>query len=205
MDTFLQLNKEKLRAIFFRLSFALLGVVSIVFLIAYLTCNLPDGQLLFYILLTTTIGVPIFIMLVGYIVWFINLRARQKTFSKVPFNDIEKIGFHKAYLDESSKWVLTEEIKEGKLNGFALRMNLSKEKGYHFIEFDIPVEWRKLEKSEYKSLTEKFKQHNVEFRIGSMVKLYDTRQQILQAVSDIKEDLELFTTLLRQEGFEPKT
>lgn len=204
MDTFLQLNKEKLRAIFFRLSFALFGAVSIVFLIAYLTGNLPNVQLLFYILVITSIGFPIFVILLGYIVWFINRTARQRTFSKAPFNDIEKIGFHKAYLDESSKWALTEEIKESKLNGFALRMNLSKEKGYHFIEFDIPVERKKLEKSEYDSLTKKFKQHNAEFRIGSIVKLYDTRQQISQTVSDIKQDLELFTTLLKQEGFKPK-
>ena len=137
-------------------------------------------------------------------VWSLNRRARQKAFSKNPFNFIENIGFYKAYLDESSKWALTEEIKEGKLNDFTLRMNLSKEKGLHFLEFDIPVEWKKLEKHEYNNLTEKFEQHNAEFRIGSIVKLYDSRQQASQTISDIKQDLEMFTTLLRKEGFVPK-
>ncbi len=84
-------------------------------------------------------------------------------------------------------------------------MDLSKEKGFHFIEFDIPVEWKKLEKNEYSHLTEKFKQHNAEFRLGSVVKQYDTRQQVSQTVSDLKRDLELFTTLLRQEGFKEQT
>lgn len=104
-------------------------------------------------------------------------------------------------MDNSSKWAFTEEIKEGKLNGFTLTMDLSQEKGHHFIEFNIPVEWKRLDKHEYNRLTEKFKQHTAEFRIGSLVKQYDTRQQGLQTVSGLKQDLELFTALLRQEGF----
>ncbi|WP_153799506.1 hypothetical protein [Foetidibacter luteolus] len=170
-----------------------------------MTGNLPNGQLLFYIILTTGVGFPLFLMLLGYVVWLLKRKTRQKAFSKFPFNDIEHIGFHKAYLDKNSKWALTEEIKEGKLNNFTLRMDLSKEKGFHFIEFDIPVEWKKLEKNEYSHLTEKFKQHNAEFRLGSVVKQYDTRQQVSQTVSDLKRDLELFTTLLRQEGFKEQT
>lgn len=117
---------------------------------------------------------------------------------------MENIGFHKAYIDNTSKWSFTDE-KEGTLNGFTLRMGLSKEKGPHIIEFDTPVEWKKLDKSEFNCLTEKFKQHNVEFRIGSLIKQYDTRQQALQTVYELKQDLEQFTTLLRQEGFEPKS
>lgn len=204
MDTFLQLNRDKLRPLFIRVSFTFLGVVSTVLVIAYLTGNLPNKQLLLSIILVTGIGFPLFIIFLGYLVWLLNHKARQKTFSKKPFNQIESIGFYKAYLDESSKWALTEEIKEGKLNGFLLTMNLSKEKGSHFIEFDIPVEWKRIEKKEYYSLISKFKQHNAEFRIGSIVKLYNTKQKALQSISDIKHDLEIFTILLRQEGFEPK-
>lgn len=205
METFLQLNRKKLTGTFVRLSLFLLGVVSIVLAITFLTGNLPNGQLLLIIVLTTGIGFPVFVMFLGYIIWLLNRNARQKEFSKNPFNQIENIGFNKAYLDYSSKWALTEEIKEGKLNGFTLRMDMSKEKGHHFIEFTIPVEWKKLNKSEYNLLTEKLKQHNADIRIGSLVKHYDTRQPSFKTASALKQDLELFTTLLRQEGFEPKT
>ena len=129
MDTFLQLNRKKLRGTFFRLSLVLLGVVSIVLAITYLTGNLPNGKLLLIIVLATGIGFPVFIMLLVYIIWLLNRNARLKAFSKIPFNQIEKIGFYKAYLDESSKWTLTEEIKEGKQNGFNIRMDISKDKG----------------------------------------------------------------------------
>lgn len=206
MNTFLELNRQKLKPLFFRISLVLLGLVLLIFLIAFwATGNLPNGQLLLSIILATGIGFPLFIMLLGYLTWLLNHKARQNAFSKTPFDQIENIGFYKAYIGNASKWLFTDEMKEGKLNGFAFRMDLAKEKGRHFIEFDIPVEWKKLDKSEFKRLTEKFKQHNAEFRIGSIVKRYDTRQEALQTVSNLKQDLELFTTLLRQEGFEAKS
>jgi len=182
-----------------------LGFVFIVLTLAYLTGNFPTGQLLIGVLLATGIGFPVFILLLGYLGWRLGQKARQKTFSKSPFNEIESIGFYKAFINHSSKWAFTEEIKEGKLNGFTLRMDLSKEKGRHTIEFQTPTEWKKIDKIEYNRLTEKFNQYHVEFKIGSLVKQYDTKQQTLQTVSDLRKDLELFTTLLRQEGFEPQT
>jgi len=203
MDTFLKLNRDKLKPTFRRLSLILLGFVSVVLFIAYLTDNFPAVQLLVYITLVTAIGFPFFIMLLGYIGWHINHKARQKVFSKVPFNDIENIGFYKTYLGDNSKWSFTEEIKKGHLNGFTLTMDFSKEKG-HTLEFDIPTEWKKLDKNHFSRLTEKFKQHNIEFKIGSLVKQYDTRQLEIQTVTDLKQDLELTTTILLQAGFEPK-
>lgn len=205
MNKFLELNRQKLKPVFVRISFIYLGLVSIFLLVAYLTGNLPNGQLLLSIILATGIGFPLFIMLLGYLSWLLNHKPRQNVFSKPPFDQIGNIGFYKAYIGDTSKWTFTDEIKEGKLNGFTLKMDLSKEKGRHFMEFDVPVEWKKLDKSEFNRLTEKFKQYNAEFRIGSLVKQYDTREQALQTASDLKDDLELFTTLLRQEGFKPKS
>jgi len=203
MDTFLKFNREKLKSIFIRLSLICLGFVFIVLTIAYLTGNFPSRQLLFGILLVTGIGFPVFILLLGYLTWLITRNARQKAFLKIPFNQIERIGFYNAYLDDKSKWSFTDEIKKGQLNGFTLSMDISKEKG-HTLEFDIPTEWKKLDKNEYSRLTEKFKQHNVEFRIGSLVKQYDTKLYAFRTIYDLKQDLEFITTLLRQEGFQPK-
>ncbi len=206
MDTFLELNRQKLKPAFFRISLILIGLVLLIFLISFLaTGNLPDGQLLLSIILATGIVFPVFIMLLGYLTWLLNHKARQHVFSKIPFDQIENIGFYKSYIGDTSKWSFTDVIKEGKLNGFTLRMDLSKEKGRHFIEFDIPVEWKKLDKSEFNRLIEKFKQHSAEFRIESITKQYDTRQRTIPTVSDLNQDLELFTALLRQEGFEAKS
>lgn len=205
MDTFLELNKQKLKSAFVHISLVLLGLVSIFLVIAYMTGNLPGGQILLSIILATGIVFPFFIMLLGYLIWTLNHNARQTTFAQTPFNQVDKIGFYKAYKDDTSKWSFTEVIRESNINGFPLRMDLSKENGSRFIEFAIPVEWKKLNKSEFNRLTEKFKEHNAELRIGSIAKQYDTKQQALQTVFDLRRDLELFTTLLRQEGFEAKS
>ena len=204
METFLQLNRDKLTPTFRRLSLVLLGFVSVVLLIAYLTGNFPDVQLLLSIILVTAIGFPLFIMFLGYIGWHVNHRARQKAFSKVPFSDIENIGFYKAYLGDTSKWSFTDEIKLGHFNGLTLTMDVSKEKG-HTLEFDIPTEWKKLDKNDFSRLTEIFKQHNIEFRMGSLAKVYDTRNPEVRTATELKQDLELATTILLKEGFIPKT
>ncbi len=206
MDTFLELNRQKLKPSFIRIALVLLGLVFVISLIAFLTSgNLPSGQLLFSIILTAGVGFPLFILLLGSLTWLLNHKSRQSAFSKTPFDQIENIGFYRSYKGDTSKWSFTDEIKEGKLNGFTLKMDISKEKGRHFLEFDIPVEWKKIDKSEFNRLTEKFKQYNAEFRIGSIAKQYDIRQHTLQTVSDLKTDLLLFTTLVKEEGFEPKS
>jgi hypothetical protein len=204
MSTFFELNRHKLKPAFLRTSIILLRLVSIVLLIAFLTGNFPDGQLLLSIILVTGVAFPVFILFLGYITWLLNHKARQNAFSKTPFDQIDNIGFYKAFIDDTSKWSFTDEIKEGNINGFILRMDLSKEKGRHFIELDIPVDWKKLDKSEFNHLTKKFKEYNAELRIGSIAKQYDTRQHTIQTASDLKHDLELFTALLQHEGFKAK-
>lgn len=203
MDTFLKLNRNKLSPTFFRLSFVLLGAVFLVLTIAYFTHNLPNRQLLLVIILATSIGFALLIMFLTYIVWLLNCKARKRVFTKSPFNQIENIGFYKAYKGDNSKWMFTDEIKKGTLNGFTLTMDISKEKS-HTLEFEIETKWKELNKSEYNRLMEKFKQQNIEFRIGSLVKYYNIKRPLLKSLSDLKQELELFTSLLHKEGFEPK-
>lgn len=202
MDTFLKLNRHKVKSAFVRISLIFLGAVLIPLSITYMTGTVPNGQFLLSILIIVCVGFPVFILLLGYLIWQFNHKARQKVFTMTPFDQVDKIGFYRTHIGDTSKFSFTDEIKEGKLNGFTLIMDMSKEKGRRFIEFDIPVEWKKLDRIEFSRLTEKLKQHNAEFRIGSIVKQYDTRQHTLQTISNLKKDLERFTELLRQEGFE---
>lgn len=204
METFFELNRDKLKAIFIRLSLVLIGPVSIALAIAYLTGNFPNRRLLFAIIIAAGVGFPLFIMLLGYMGWLIKRKARQNAFAKNPFNAIDSIGFSKSLTGDNSNWSFTDEIKEATVNGFTLKMDISKEKG-NTIEFESPVEWKKLSKDDYSRLSQKFNQHGIDFRMGALVKHYDTKLPGLQNIYDLKKDLELFTTLLRQEGFEPKS
>lgn len=202
MNTFLQLNTHKLYPMFVRISLIFLAAVLIPLSITYMTGTVPNEQFILYVILVACIGFPGLIIFFGFLIWQLNHKARQKAYSKKPFDQIEEIGFFKTQIGDTSKLSLIDEIKEGSINGFTLRMDISKEKGPRFIEFDIPVEWKKLDKGEFNRIAEEFKQYNGELRIGSITKRYDTKQHSLQTILDLKQDLELFTKLLRQEGFE---
>lgn len=84
-------------------------------------------------------------MTLGYIGWLVNHKARQNAFTKFTFSDIEKIGFYKTCLGDKSKLSFTDEVKKGQVNVFSLTMDISKEKA-NTLEFDIPIEWKKLDK-----------------------------------------------------------
>ncbi len=191
-----------MKSIFTRLSLTCFGFVFVILAIGYMTGNFPRGQLLISILLVTGIGFPIFFILLGYLGWTLSHKRRQQVFAKSPFNEVERIGFYKSFIDDT-KWAFKEEVKEGKVNGFNLCMDIAKERR-NAIEFDTSTEWKKLDKTEYRRLTEKFKPYNVEFKMGGLTKYYDTEHSTLKTVSDLNDDLKLFTTMLRQEGFEPK-
>ncbi len=203
MDTFFKLNKEKLKFAFAATLLILLGLVLLVLIIAYFTKTLPDTKLIITILLTTTIVAPVFIISIVYLVGLFNHKLKRKLFSRAPFDKLENIGFYKSYLNIDNKWQLTEEIRECKIEGFTLKCNLALDKK-NTIEIEAPTEWKKLDKNEYKRLSGKLKNYNIDFRIGSLVKLYETNQLILRTEGELKEDIKHFTDLLRQESFEPK-
>ena len=203
MDTFLALNRKKLRFAFFACSLIFLGLAGIVLTIAYFTGNSPNAKLLFAIVAGAGIVFPLFIILLAYMGWHLKRLARKRAFSKSPFDQLESIGFYKSYLNLKTKWFFTEEIKEGKINGFTLTADINRETN-RIIEIEVPVEWQQLNKEEYKRLSEKFKQFNIEFRIGSLVKIYDTKRLTFHTIQELEGDLKHFTQTLRQEKFEPK-
>jgi len=203
MHKFLELNRAKLKFAFTRTSLIFLTVVSIFLGIGYLTGNLPDAVLLFTILFTAGIIFPLFIILITYFTWLHKSSVRRKLFSKTPFDQTKNIGFYKSYLNLNTKWFFTEEVKEGKLNDFLLVVDVCRDKN-HVIEVTAATEWKKLDKSEYTRLHEKFRQYGIELRIGCLVKRYNTKRLTVHTVSDLESDLLQFTSLLKQEGFEPQ-
>ena len=116
MDTFISLNKSKLKFAFSATSLILLGLVSVILIIAYFSNGQPGIELLMTILLTAGVGFPIFIVLIAYLTWLYRRSLRRKLFAKAPFNQLENIGFSKSYLNIDTKWHFTEEIKEKIIN-----------------------------------------------------------------------------------------
>lgn len=205
MNTFFKLNRYKLKPLIIRLSFIFLGAVLIALSIAHMAGVLPNSKLLLYVFIIASIVCPAFILFLGFLIWTLINNTRQKLFNKTPFNNIENIGFQKAKIGNDAKFSFIEEIWKGEVNRYTIFMDISKEKGGKFIEFEIPLEWKKLNQREFDLMTEKLKAHKSEFKIESIVKYYDTRKCDILTLSQLKEDLQILTTLLKNEGFFPRS
>ena len=203
MGKFLELNRWKLRFAFTTASLILMVPLSVIWIVAYINESLPDLQLVATIVFTAGVAFPTFILLLGYLTWLQKTIIRKKALSKVPFNQIESLGFYTSLINEQTKWHMTEEINQGMINGFILRFDIAPDKS-HIIQVEAPVEWQQIDKRKYNRLSKKFKRFNIEFRIGSLVKQYNTRRITVRSIVELQKDLEHFTEILEIEGFRPK-
>jgi uncharacterized membrane protein (DUF485 family) len=203
MDTFFNLNRAKIRFAFVATSLTLIGFVLLVLTIAYFAKNLPDKELLTAIFLAAGVGLPIFIITLLYIKWLYRKAVRQKAFSLEPFNQLENIGFVNSFSNIETKWHFTEKVKIMLLDGYTLIIDISEESNKN-LELKIPIEWKKLDKTSFNELTDKFNRHNIEVGIGCLKKKYKTNGSQFLKIDELKLDLEKFIELIKEEGFEPK-
>ena len=203
MDTFFNLNREKIRFAFVATSLTFIGFVLLVLIIAYFAKSLPDKELLIAIFLAAGVGLPIFIITLSYIKWLYRKAVRRKAFSLEPFNQLENIGFVNSFSNIETKWDFTEKVKTTLIDGYTLIVDISEESSKN-IELKIPVEWKKLDKIKFNELTDKFNRHNIEFGIGCLKKKYKINGPPFIKIDELKLDLEKFIELIKEEGFEPK-
>ncbi len=89
------------------------------------------------------------------------------------------------------------------MDGYTLIVDISEERN-NALELEIPVDWKKLDKTSGNKLTDKFKRYNVEFGIGCLKKRYETNGQTFLKIDELKLDIEKFVELIKEEGFKPK-
>jgi len=200
--TFLALNRKKLKFAYAATAITFLALVLVILGIALFNDAVPSIGLIVAILVVAGIVFPIFTIFLGWLGWHYKKRKRTKAFLTPPFDELDRIGFRRSLVNENSKWVFTDEAWQGKFNGFTILCNVVNER-YHIIEMEVFCQRRQLEKAEFAALSEKFKQYDIEFGFGSLVKQYDTKRLTIYTAAELKNDLEQFTRLLKQEGFEP--
>lgn len=200
MNTFFKLNLSKIKFASIFIAVVSLSFVSIVLIIAYAKGHLPNRNLVAAILLASTIAAPIFIISLAYLGWTYNQFKRKTVFSKFPFSQLEDLGFYKSLKNEKSKWFFTEEIKEGEINGFMIKCDLSEEKS-NAIEFEVLNTFREIDKTDYRRLEKLFAEHNAYFKLDTIAKTCAVKKTKAFTTEDLKKELHEFTVLLKQEGF----
>lgn len=134
MDSFLELNRTKLKFAFFATSLSLLTLACIFLAIGYSTNHSPSTELEYIILIFAGVVFPVFLLFLAYLGWLYKHSVKRKQFSKTPFDQLENIGFYKSYINAENKWLFTEEVREAKFNGFTVLCDVSKQNS-RVIEF----------------------------------------------------------------------
>jgi hypothetical protein len=204
MNMFFRLNKRKLGFAFFVISITLLGFVLVLLTIAYISGKtLPETMLILWIVLFAGVLFPLFIIFLAYLAWEIKRYARQRVFSKPPFNQLDRLGFKKFLLNKDSKWSFTEEIMEGTINGFSLLLEINDRKR-HIIETTIFITFLSMEQEKYKTLVQKFRNLDIDFLVFHFTKRYDSRKWKNKTLDELRNDLEQFVEYVKQENFQSR-
>jgi hypothetical protein len=203
LKNFLLLNKHKIGFLIKVTSIIFISFLSIFLVLRYfLKDELPDDALLIAILLIGGIGFPLFIMILGFFDWALNRAAMNKMLSHAPFNQLTEIGFGLMKSGDHSKWQFTEEIMFGTLNNYAVFIHVERS-NKKTIEFKVPVLFEKrLDKPEYKRLTQKYQEHEIGFSYGGFSKVYNVEKTKEMSISAFKKDLENYISEIKKEGFE---
>lgn len=202
MDGFLKLNRHKLQFAFTATSITFLTIVIIFLTIGYFKEQFPDMALLATVLLGGGIAFPLFIIAIAYLEWLSKRKVRKRAFLRPPFDQLDKIGFSKSFINAHTKWYFTEETKEGVINGFKIECNITRENSTT-IQFKALTKPRPIEKKEFKELQDRFKRNDIAFDWDGLIKMYDIRRPAVQTIQQLKYDLVQFTNTLSQEKFEP--
>ena len=202
MREFLDINRHKLAFAFMACSLVFLAIWLAVYAIAYINGHKADLDSILPVLLYFGLALPCFIIFVTFLAWYYKQWAKKKAFSKLPFDKLQEIGFSDALLNEKSKWLFTEMVKEGTIDGFVFVMDILYDKR-HIIEFRVFPAWRPMEKKDYKRVSNEFKAYDLEFEGESIVKRFNTINLLVSTISDLKNDLQEFTSVLKGNGFEP--
>jgi len=180
-----------------------LTIVLILFIIGYFNGQIPDIILLTTVLLAAGLGFPTFIIAIAYIEWISKRRVRKRAFSKPPFDQLDKIGFLKSFINKKTKWYFTEETKEAIINNFKIKCDITREDS-KTIQFKALVNHRQIDKADIKQLERQFKRQDIMFDFEGLIKMYDIKRPTIVSAQQLESDLIKFTELLKKEGFEPK-
>lgn len=118
--------------------------------------------------------------------------------------ELNKIGFVDKEINQDKFWTLNEMVKTKRQDNYVVNANLSATNSNQ-LEIEIPIKWRQVDKSEFKVLESEFRSHNIELRIGCIVKQFGTKT-LLETTdfTRLNKDISEFISLIKQKGFEPE-
>lgn len=198
------LNRKKLPVIFTVISaIFLFFVLSIILITGFMNNDFPEVEGFFYIILGFGVGIPLFLIMLGYLSWHYNRWVRQKMMRKSPYNKLSQIGFTTSYIDAGSKFFFTEDTLETNINGYRIQFNVNNGTP-KTAEFTAFVQHSALDKEKYGKLEQEFKKEEIYFDFDGLIKKYNSKKSSTLTAEQLEASLSNFIKKLQEEGFTPR-
>ena len=110
MNDIVKFNLKKFKFIFFFTSILFIFLTSILLVIAAISDQFPNFNLLITIALGSVIILPLFISLVAISMWFVKYKQQRRFFNNIMESHILPIGFHREILNLKSRWKFADEV-----------------------------------------------------------------------------------------------
>lgn len=202
MDSFWKINKGKVFGVFLS-STKVLFFLLLVILVAYYFFgkSMPISSLVIMLILLPP-ALSIYTTIWQSCVWLLDARHRKKAFTVFPFNEIEKLGARKGYIGANDKSSFTEEVWLLEINGFTIICD-AKRRDKNIMEFIISINDRDLERSERERLVKEFEIVGAYLDYNEVIKDFNLKDVRLHSITQLQQQLEQITALLKNEGFVP--
>lgn len=202
LTSFWKMNQHKLGFILKRLvAIFLLFSLLLIFIPWYLDGFCEVGMAI-TLLLIFGMGFPVFILFLGYLNWLASRRIQNRIFGLSPLNQLKAIGFSKGFMGYSSKWQFTEEIQVGFVNDFFIACMVTRDNPKEVL-FQAAVQFRRMDKPEFKRLNTLLAKENMAFSHDSLVKKYPLQTLKTLSIEELQHELVQFTMRLKELRFKP--
>lgn len=161
-----------------------------------------ETALLVFIHIAFALVLPVFGLFVAYLEWWFKNRVRRKALNRAPFNQLSDLGFEPKVIYALSKWRFSEEILERRVGDFIVQVDVMRG-APNTIRFEALVERKSFTKTEFSRLKCQFRQYQIFFSFGELVKVYDVKKVQL-TFEQLQADLLHFVALLHQKGLTPR-
>lgn len=179
------------------------SIVLIIFAIGLFNNQKTDIGLFLTVILSASIGFPIFIIVVGFLRWCWDSSVTNRNLSSFPFSQLESIGFKRVTKNEDSKTKFICYYYMGNIGEFIVDCDVDTQNESKQIRFKYYINIRPLDKTDFKRIQNAFKAQNGFFDFNWISKKYHYKNHRVKSISELEKELIDFGKLIMKENIEP--
>lgn len=203
MREFLHLNLSKLKRFLVVFSLIFTIFLSGILLYTLIIDQVPDISLIAVIYLFTSLIAPLMIIMVVVLKGVLDLKKKRKVFSKLPFNNLMRIGFVEKFKYLNHKWKIVEPVLVGKINTFTFVAEIDTQFAPKVIKFQAIAIIKKIDKEGLMLFNLELKSENFFFDYNGYSREFKISKSVDLTTKDLENELIGLTKILIRRKIEP--